>query len=133
MVWFFVGEPKSFQLGRNNLKEQPNKIMRIRFEDLDSEKILYRAGDNVVGYMGEFEGKTEDYTLANRYVYIMCRYIVYLQLIVYLGATIFVLITLFGLDLGMKIAFILFFVVPIIIIVLNWIKKLISKFKVKNS
>ncbi|MEK4006445.1 hypothetical protein [Paenibacillus sp. FSL H3-0333] len=58
VTWFFVGEPSEWQKAANNISSYEIQL-KIPFNQLDENCVLYRRYDNVVGYTKKFTGTVE--------------------------------------------------------------------------
>lgn len=56
-VYFFIGEANKEQLKINNIYENKNYAIYVEIKDLDRNKVRIRTYDNVLVYMGRYNGK----------------------------------------------------------------------------
>ncbi|MFC8686056.1 hypothetical protein [Brevibacillus porteri] len=55
VIWFFVGDPKTKDFAKNNIQDIEIRI-KIPFNKLEEDKVLFRPYDNAIGYLGEYNG-----------------------------------------------------------------------------
>ncbi|OMD66896.1 hypothetical protein [Paenibacillus odorifer] len=55
VIWLFVGEPSDRQMASNRITSYDIQL-KLSFDQLDKNYVLYREHDNVIGYTKEFEG-----------------------------------------------------------------------------